>query len=747
MESAREAEISHEADSLITLPHTTIPLSWQDWNPSDWQKVWDYRRQFDLPELDRNLRYFLHFDRVMAGAYPMLNGHALPCHLGGYLPFEYEVTNLLRQEKNQLTVTVDSRWLSAPPSGSVRGPDSIDYLLPGGITGSISLLAVPSIYIQDVYARGENILETHRHLKITVQINTASPLPQKIQLVTELKQHGKTITYSSHDFLLRKTVESFEFSLDQLEEISLWNTQEPNLYDLVMTLYVANEPIHNYRTRIGFREARFALDGFYLNGERLQIFGLNRHELYPFMGYAAPARAERRDAEILKQELNCNMVRCSHYPQSESFLDACDELGLLVWEELPGWQYIGDSRWQDLAVRDVTDMVKRDRNHPSINTWGVRINESRNAPALYQRTKAAALALDTTRATTGTMTPQSKRTWQTEWHQDLFGFDDYHASAPGVVGIYPPVQGVPYLISESVGQYNYNTGDGFNLYYRRAGKALAQQQQALFHAQAHDKAQGYPDCAGLIAWCAFEYASLMNDYKSVKYPGIYDFFRIPKLGAAFYQSQVDPTHHPEIKPSFYWDFGPHTPLGPGKNAAIFSNCERLEVSLDEKHHATLFPDKAGYRNLQFPPFFVDLVFKEHTSSDLRIDGYVAHQRVITRRFSPDRSKDKLEVKIDDTVLEANGSDATRLSFRTVDHYGEPRPFTKGLVTINLTGPAQIIGDNPFDLEPSGGAGAVWIKTIAQKVGPIEVIVFHPVYGSTTLSLDAIPPHQDVLCYL
>lgn len=745
--NATEQIIHREECCSVTLPHTVIPLSWQGWDPADWQKVWNYRRQFDLPNLDRNLRYLLHFDRVMAGAYPMLNGRPLPGHLGGYLPFEYEVTNLLTAENNRLTVTVDSRWLSAPPSGSLRGPDSIDYLLPGGITGSISLYAVPQIYIQDVFARGENVLESDRSLKLTVEVNAASRLPQQIQLIAELQQNGKTVAQSSQDILIRKPIVSVEFSIHPLNDIALWETQEPNLYDLVVTLYVAAEPIHNYHTRIGFREARFTADGFYLNGKRLQIFGLNRHELYPFMGYAAPARVEHKDAEILKREMNCNMVRCSHYPQSESFLNACDELGLLVWEELPGWQYLGDSSWQDLAVRDVSDMVRRDRNHPCVITWGVRINESHNAPVLYQRTKATALALDTTRTTTGTMTPESKRAWQTEWHQELFGFDDYHASAPGVVGIYPPLKGVPYLVSEAVGQYNYNTGDGFNLYYRRAGSALAQQQQAVFHAQAHDKVQEYPDCAGLIAWCAFEYASLMNGYNGVKFPGVYDFFRIPKLGAAFYRSQVKPSVYPVIEPSFYWDFGPRTPNGPGKNAAIFSNCERLELSLGEKHYATLFSDKSGYRNLAFPPFFVDLVFKENNSSELRIDGYIAHQQVITRRFSPDHSKDKLHVKIDDTLLEANGSDATRLSFRTVDCYGAPRPYTKGLVGFEVMGPAQIIGDNPFDLEPSGGAGAVWIRTLPQKVGQIDVIVFHSVYGSTALSLDAIPPHKNAPRYL
>ena len=106
-----------------------------------------------------------------------------------------------------------------------------------------------------------------------------------------------------------------------------------------------------------------------------------------------PPRVMRRDAEILRREFNCNAVRCSHYPQSEAFLDACDELGLMVWEETPGWQYLGDAAWKELVVRDVQRHGARDRNHPAIIIWGVRVNESQNDPALYERTDAAAKSL------------------------------------------------------------------------------------------------------------------------------------------------------------------------------------------------------------------------------------------------------------------------------------------------------------------------------------------------------------------
>ena len=111
----------------------------------------------------------------------------------------------------------------------------------------------------------------------------------------------------------------------------------------------------------------FSWTDFSWIGERVQLL-VCRQELLPYTGFAMPPRVLRRDAEILKREFHCNAVRCSHYPQSPAFLDACDELGLMVWEELPGWHYIGNQAWQDLAVRDVQDMVRR-RPEPSVGNY------------------------------------------------------------------------------------------------------------------------------------------------------------------------------------------------------------------------------------------------------------------------------------------------------------------------------------------------------------------------------------------
>jgi beta-galactosidase len=705
-------------ETPVTLPHCVAELGWQDWDPAAWQKVWTYRKRFTVPAEYRGLRVFLKFDGVMVGATPTINGHALAEHLGGYLPFEYEITEHLKPGENELSIAVDGHWRNVPPQGSPRGPISVDYLEPAGIWRDISLYAVPNMFLRDVFARPVDVLDPKRRLEATV--TQAHGLRAKVR--TELLD-GTRVVAAAEQTTAADTV---TLTLDTLANLSLWHPDHPRLYDLVTTLSYDGRVQHQRRTRVGFRDARFEVDGFFLNGSRYRLFGLNRHELYPYVGKAMPDRVLRRDAEILRRDFHCNIVRCSHYPQSEAFLDRCDELGLMVWEEIPGWQYLGDATWKELAVRDTRQMVLRDRNHPSIVIWGVRINESANDPELYAHTTAVAKSLDPSRPTSGSMTSNSKKTYTTDWHQDVFAFDDYHAEPDGSVGIFEPVPGVPYLLAEAVGQFNYTNRKNFDAKYRRTADIALQQAQALRHAQAHDRAAVWPRCAGVIAWCAFDYGSLVNSSRALKTPGIADTFRVPKLGAAFYQSQVSPQVQPVIAPSFYWD-----DARPGKDAAIFSNCDRLDIFLDGKPLATPQPARDRFPNLLYPPFFCDL---DVHGTELRIDGHVGDRIALSRSFSTDRTRDRFVLTADDSELIGDGSDATRLVFQVTDRFGGPRAFAGGEVKLAISGPGQIVGDNPFHLADSGGVGAVWIRTQPKSSGRIVVTATHSTLGVETAAI-------------
>ncbi|HEV2247508.1 MAG TPA: glycoside hydrolase family 2 TIM barrel-domain containing protein [Terriglobia bacterium] len=735
-DAALQPGFNDAAFTRITLPHCVAKLSWQKWDPAQWEDVWIYRRHFVLPNELRSRRIFLCFDGVMVGATPVVNGHILPRHLGGYLPFQYEITNLLAPNDNVLAVAIDSRWSNVPPEGSPRGPQSIDYLEPGGIDRPVSLRAAPQIFISDVFAKPVKVLDADRRVEVTCSIDAAVLPSRPIRIEAALMEGARVLARASRSLSMEKTGESqVALTLSNLGNVALWDVDRPRLYDIVVTLSVNAGPVHDYRVRMGFRDARFEVDGFFLNGQRLQLFGLDRHELFPYVGFAMPRRVLRRDAEILRHDFNCNFVRCSHYPQSEAFLEACDELGLMVWEETPGWGYLGDEAWKDLVVRDVKGMVCRDRNHPSVVIWGVRVNESKNDQSLYQRTTKVAKSLDGSRPTSGSMTSSSRKNWEQEWHEDVFAFDDYHAAPDGSVGIEEPVPGVPYMLAEAVGQFNYSNRKGFDAKYRRAGDVTLQQQQALRHAQAHNNAAAYPHCSGVVAWCAFDYGSLVNSFDGVKCPGVADVFRISKLGASFYLAQVDPRIRPVIEPNFYWDFGPQTPSGPGKKAAIFSNCDRLELFINGNHHASVQPDLANFPHLKHSPFFANLEHDGARHPELRIDGYVGQALVLSRSFSSDPSKDRLLVRTDDAELIADGSDATRLVFWIADRFGATRPFVDGTVTLQISGPGVIVGDNPFQLADGGGAGAVWIKTLQGQAGRITVVATRSPFSAKSVEID------------
>ena len=716
----------------VALPHSVTKLSWQDWNAESWEDIWLYRKTFrPLPD-SKGLRTFLKVNGAMVTADVSVNGTALPQHKGGYLPFSHEITSLLKDE-NIVEVRLDSRFQNVPPEGSPKGRHAVDYYVPGGMIRGASLYAVPQTYLSDVFAKPVDVLQPSRRLALTCTLDSASGLTQKAYLEATVLDSEHVIAKARKDLAaLKSGATEITFNVTGLQDVKLWDNDNPHLYNVVVTLHVAGKPVHDYRTRIGFREAKFTVDGFFLNGRKMQFFGLDRHEIYPYTGYAMPARVMRKDAEIIRREFNCNAVRFSHYPQHEAFLDACDELGLMVWEETPGWQYVGDQEFQDQVVQNVRDMVRRDRNHASIIIWGVRVNESANNP-LYLRTTAAAKELDDSRPDSGSMTGFGD--WKTKWHEDVFAYDDYHQSDDGTVQILPPLEGIPYMLAETVGQRTY-TAKGFDNKYRRAADPSMQYHQAIYHAQAHDRARAYDRMSGVIAWCAFEYGSPQNSYKGIKNPGVADVFRIPKLGATFYQAQISPSVRPFIAPNFYWDFGTMTQQGPGKNLAIFHNCDRLEISVDGKHHASLEPDRKGYPHLLHAPSWVDLEMDGSHHPELRIDGFVNGHKVLTRQFSSDPAHDQFVVATDDSEIRADGIDATRIVFQVQDQYGAPRLLGSGDVRIEIGGPGELIGDEIFSLTESGGAGAVWVRSTPNSSGVITVRFTHSTLGSKTTTVAA-----------
>ncbi|HEY1640491.1 MAG TPA: glycoside hydrolase family 2 TIM barrel-domain containing protein [Streptosporangiaceae bacterium] len=728
-DGAQDPGFDDSGFAAVTLPHTVVPLSWADWDPASWQDVWIYRRHLDGAAV-RGGRVFADFDGVMTSGTAYLNGTMVSRHDGGYLPWSAELTGALTGGDNVLALVVDARWQDVPPDGSPKGPVSVDYLQPGGIYREARLRVVPEVFLADVFARPAAVLTSDRRVEVEASIDAAVVPGGPVTVTAELLDGSQVLGRAATTVTITAPGgAAARLGITGIGPVTLWSPDTPRLYTVRTSLTVPAGPgpasTHVREVRTGFREAEFRPGGFYLNGRRLQLFGLNRHQLFPYLGMAAPARLQRRDAEILRNELHCNMVRCAHYPQSPHFLDACDELGLLVWEETPGWQYVGGPGFRDIVARNVADMVVRDRSRPSVIIWGTRLNESGNEVSLYAQTRQVAGQLDDSRPSSGAMNRHALQ----DWAQDVYAYDDYHHTADGHATLLPPLPDVPYLIAEAVGALS-----GPPLYrWTDAGPVLAE--QGRLHAEVHDLARADDRYAGLLAWCAFDYASLNGGeriWRNLKTPGVADFFRVLKPGAAIYRAQADPAMAgPVIVPMFCWDFGPGSPDGPGPGAMVATNCERLEFYVAGQHVATGRRDTGRFPRLPWPPVTADLTADGAGRPELRIDGYLGGQRAASVRMSADTSRDRLELVIDDEQISADGADLTRLTFRAADAYGSRRPHVSGEVALEVAGPAVLVGDNPFPFGAYGGVGGAFLRSRPGLAGLVTVTARHPGLGHAT----------------
>ena len=296
----------------VTLPHTVTPLSWRNWNPDSWQRAWVYRKHFGTPAQASGLRVFLDVAAAMTRFTAVLNGHVLASHVGGYLPFSAEITDQLSAGGNVLAVTLDSRFnFDVPPDRPAPYDSrSIDYWEPGGLYRGVQLRVVPQFYIFDLFAKPVNVLNAgQRQVQVQCTVDVAAVPSGAVAIAAELRDGTAVISSASAPVTISRIGQvTVTVTLSDLTSITLWDVDNPKLYTVQATLLVNGAPLHDCQVRTGFRDASFTLDGFYLNGNRLKLFGLDRHQFFPFAGGAKSARVQRRDVEIMVQELNCNTL-------------------------------------------------------------------------------------------------------------------------------------------------------------------------------------------------------------------------------------------------------------------------------------------------------------------------------------------------------------------------------------------------------------------------------------------------------
>ena len=714
-----------EGGETVTLPHTAVELAFSYFDETAYQRPFTYEKRFVADPAWDGMEVSVLFDAAMANAVVHLNGERIVAHKDGYTPFEARLTGALKAGENVLSVTIDgSENPEIPPFGAM-----IDYLTYAGIYRDVWLKVTAPVFIDAVKVETPDALAERKSVFAKVWLGNRRGLAPAGQLDAELRDAAGTV-------LARTSVpatDGAELRFEALEGLALWQPHDPVLYTLAVWLCDSDM----VETRFGFRTAEFTPEGFKLNGKPFKLRGLNRHQSFPYSGYALGRAAQERDAEILKHTLHVNMVRTSHYPQSKWFLDHCDRLGLLVFEEIPGWQHIGGAAWKDEAVENVRRMITRDWNHPSIVIWGVRINESQDDHDFYVRTNALAHELDQTRSTGGV-----RYITDSELLEDVYTMNDFILGNEELGGNRPrtalrPQQEVtgldrvvPYMITE-YGGHMYPT------------KSYDQEQRQAEHVRRHlevlNAAYGDAQIAGCIGWCAFDY-NTHKDFGSgdrICHHGVMDMFREPKFAAFAYASQCEPEEEVILKPVTVWARGERN-IGGVLPLMVLTNCDEIELRYGDHAPKRIGPDRETFPHLPHAPVIFD---RRHFSSeelglwgmkweDATITGYIGGKPVKTVQFCADPVATTLEVVAD---AEAIGpTDAVRVIVRALDQTGNLLPYFFEPVEIAVAGAGKRLGPGLVPLR--GGVAGFWVQ--AQGSGTISVQVTSPVLGTTTIPLRA-----------
>ena len=775
----------------VRLPHTVCVTPLHYFDESVYQMVSGYRRVLFAPEEWREKKVLLTLEGAAHSTWVYCNGALAAEHHCGYTAFTADLTDYLRfGEENVLVLRVDSREdQNIPPFGFV-----IDYMTYGGVYREAWLDIKEKTFLQDVYLRPR----VPEDLELPGQKTGSRDLTralQRFQFRGELhpslriagEREGLSVRIRVRESGGEKEFTSETVPLEKLRELALtgvrlWDVLSPVIYVVTVELLDGEKLLDEKELRIGFRRSEFRKDGYYLNGRKLKIRGLNRHQAYPYVGYAMPAAVQRQDAEILRRELGVNAVRTSHYPQSRHFLDACDELGLLVFTEIPGWQHIGDDAWKDQALENVRDMVVQNRSHPSVILWGVRINESQDDDPFYTETNALAHCLDSERQTSGVRFLK-----QSSFLEDVYAYNDFSHSGANPGCIDPteatPDPDRPYFISEYNG----------HMYPTKAFDSEGHRQEhALRHANVLDAVAANHMIAGSFGWC-------MNDYNTHKdfgsgdrvcYHGVMDQFRNPKMAAAVYASQQDQV--PVLEISSTMDIGEH-PASMRGNIWIFTNADSVRMYKNDTLIKEYLPSESPYTHLAHGPIVIDsyvdpaIEEKEHFTPrqaklvkdilnsaarfgmdhlPLKVkaqaaeamgryrmsfaDAYDLYQKYIgdwggkatVFRFEAVKNGEVVaerrctiarEVRLcaiaDHTELtEGDTYDVASVRIQARDENGNLLPFFNETIHARVEGPAELIGPEYFSL--SGGMGGTYVKTTGGE-GTVRLILedLHQVPGT------------------
>jgi beta-galactosidase len=746
---AQATDFDDSAWETVELPHTahieslvTGPAAPQ------WQGVCWYRKTYDLPASIEDKEITLRFEGAMNSAQIWVNGISAGQFRGGYLPYVMDITKLVHAgQKNIIAMRLDNR------DNPLTGPKplaELDFNLYGGLYRDASLTIQNKLHITDpiladttagggIFVTFPEISEDEAVVRVKTQVKNDSEISRISSIKTTiLDAEGKPVVSSASEPEELTAGAAHEFVQElRVMKPNLWSPNSPYLYHVRTELVENNKTLETQQTRIGIRKIQIDKDGLRINGKKVFLRGVNRHQEYPYIGNALPDDAQYRDALKIK-EAGFDFVRLSHYPQSPAFLDACDELGILVMDSILGWQYFNkDPAFADQKYQECHQLVRRDRNHPCVLVWEASLNETRMPESFVQRANAIVHE-----------EYPGNQCYTCGWESgyDVFIQARQHGGCRSITNR-------PCVVDEYGDWEYYAQNAGFNQdkwedlkpadrssRQLRGDGEVRLLQQALNFQEAHNdnlKTKAFADCV----WVMFDYnRGYADDLES---SGVMDIFRLPKFSYWFFHSQRDADEKIAGKPvgpilfiANYWT--DQSPL----DVRIFSNCEAVALYLNGKLIGRRRPDVSRITtHLRHPPFTFTLTHFE--PGTLSAVGYLGGKEVARQeRHTPGEPADlSLRFDLSGRYFATQPRDTAFCYADIRDKQGTVTHAASAPIFFGVKGQVHLIGSNPILSE--AGTGTVLLDSdIARPRCAVYAICLIQDRAQTRILSAAASPNGD-----
>jgi hypothetical protein len=695
--NAQLQAVGDGAWTSVGLPHTTKYVSPE--NPTAYLGVSWYRKHFMVPNTYAGRKIFIEFGAAMQSASVYINGTLVTQHIGGYMSFTVDATSLLNVGGGDNVIAV--RLDSTPNSNFAPGNSDPDFQYHGGLYRNVKIIVSDSLHVTDaVYASkvaGGGIFVTYPSVNsgsATVNVLTdvlnENGSAQSATVISNLTDENSNIvaTAASTVSIPTGTDNSFNQNL-VVSTPQLWNPYNPYLYTLHTVVQEGAATVDYLETKIGIRTIQWTHNnGLVINGASFYGRGANFHQDIYGEGNARPDRTTYYDVKRFKNA-GFDFVRGCHYPHNTAFYDACDQLGVLVMDSQSGWQYFNNTAlFINNTYQDCRDMIRRDRNHPSVVLWETSLNES------YYTTSWA-----TNEQAIAHVEYPGNQMFTAGWMTT--NFDTFCSSEQA--GVRSSTDTRPIIIDE-YGDWGYGGNSSTSRVAREdTDSNLLVQCNNFELSLSEDLAVSWFSTDSL--WIFADYTGYLSTSTKC---GVMDLYRLPKFSYYFYQSQRDPSAtvtnaDVQTGPMIY--IANTMQANSPATIRVFSNCHQVSLYTNGVLFATQTPDTTD-SDLPHPPFTFNV--RQNITGTIRADGITNGSVAcsFTRRTPGTPAQIILQAEGMDSLL-ADGGDARLIFVSVLDANGQVVPSATNTVNLSISGHGTILG--PTAIVMKGGELATWLQ--------------------------------------